>query len=93
MLFMMLFYAAVLIALAAYLFTHRKQNFLTLKTVPKSVGVSLTFYAVILGVFAIVALVSAFVDLTWLKLTALVGGALVVGLLGMSLPNYINRNF
>ncbi len=91
MILMMLFYAIVLLALAAYLFLHRTHNFLTLKDVPKSVGISLSVYAVILVLIAIVAVVSAFVTLVWLKLATLIAGALIVGILGMSLPTYINR--
>ncbi|WP_461213651.1 hypothetical protein [Lacticaseibacillus sp. GG6-2] len=91
MLFMMLLYAIVLVALAAYLFTHRTHDFLMLKDVPRSVSISLASYAVVLVIVAIAAIVSAFIDLTWLKLAVLVAGALIVGLLGVSLPGYMNR--
>lgn len=86
----MLIYAIVLVALAAYLYTHRQHDFLTLKTVPEKLGQTLAAYTTVLVVAALIAIVSAFVAITWLKLAALVLGALTVGVLGLNLPKYIN---
>ncbi|MCI1985423.1 MAG: hypothetical protein LKJ48_02530 [Lactobacillus sp.] len=85
----MLVYAFVLVALAGYLYTHRQHDFLTLKTVPEKLGQTLATYATVLIIAALVAAIGAFVALTWLRVTALVLGAITVGILGLNLPKYI----
>lgn len=87
--FVMTIYTLLVFALAAYLFSHRHQRFLTLVTVPAKVTKALNWYVIGLIAAGIVAAVSLFVPVTWLKVLALLIGALTVGILGVNLPRYI----
>ncbi len=86
----MLIYALVLFALAGYLLMHRQQNFLTLKQVPEKLGKTLLNYALLLIIAGLIAVVAAFVPNTWLQVAGLILGAIAGGLLGVSLPKYLN---
>ncbi|WP_407894113.1 hypothetical protein [Lacticaseibacillus sp. N501-2] len=86
----MLIYALVLFALAGYLLAHRQQGFLTLKQVPEKLGKTLFNYALLLLIAGLLAVVAAFVPNPWLQIGALILGALGGGLLGVSLPKFLN---
>lgn len=86
---LMLIYALVLFALAAYLLMHRQHDFLTLKQVPEKLTKTLVNYAWLLIFAGVIAVVAAFVPNTWLQVAGLILGAIAGGLLGISLPKYL----
>ncbi|WP_156321794.1 hypothetical protein [Lacticaseibacillus thailandensis] len=89
LLILMLLYAVILVLIAWYLLSHRHKPFLVFTEPSTQLAQTMGLAGYGLLVAAVLSLVAAFVNIVNLALVALVLGAAVMGLFGLSCTRFL----